>query len=50
MMKHHNQVVGFSNLDFKAIDAEVLADETKETEGKAITTAVVGGDDVIDAR
>lgn len=39
----------FLNLDFEAIDTMVLADETKETKGEAITTTIVGGDDVIDA-
>ena len=29
-MKHYSQVVDFSNLDFEAIDTEVLVDEAKE--------------------
>nr|POE55212.1 hypothetical protein CFP56_02212 [Quercus suber] len=37
MMKHHSQAVDFSNLDFEAIDTEVLADEAKKQE--EITTA-----------
>ena len=43
-MKHHNQVVNFLNLDFKAINTKILADETKEKEGEAITAVVVEGD------
>ena len=42
-MKHHNQVVDFQNLDFEVIDTEVLANDTKEKEGEAITAAIVGG-------
>ncbi|KAK9996708.1 hypothetical protein SO802_021394 [Lithocarpus litseifolius] len=30
MMKHHSQAMDFSNLDFEAIDTEVLVDEAKE--------------------
>ena len=29
-MKHYSQAVDFSNLDFEAIDTEVLVDEAKE--------------------
>ena len=47
-MKHHNQVVDFSNLDFEAIDTKVLADEAKEQE--ETTTAATGGGGAIDAR
>ena len=43
-MKHHNQVVDFLNFDFEAINTEVLANETKEKEGEAITVVVVEGD------
>lgn len=43
-MKHHDQIVDFLNLNFKAIDIEVLADETKEKEGEGINVVVVGGD------
>lgn len=43
-MKHHNQVMDFLNLDFKAIDTEVLTNETNEKEGEHITTTVVEGD------
>ena len=41
-MKHHSQAMDFSNLDFKAIDTEALADEANEQE--EATTAAVGGD------
>nr|POF24962.1 hypothetical protein CFP56_44837 [Quercus suber] len=43
-MKHHNQVVDFSNFNFEATDTKVLADETKEKEGEAITAAFVKED------
>ena len=46
MMKHHNQVVDFFNLDFEAIDIEILADEAREQE--EATIAVVGGGDAAD--
>ena len=42
MMKHHSQVANFVNLDFKAIDTEILADETKEKEGETIVDAAEG--------
>lgn len=29
-MNHHNQTVDFSNLDFKSINTEILANEAKE--------------------
>nr|POE56926.1 hypothetical protein CFP56_27877 [Quercus suber] len=48
MMKHHSQAVDFSNLDFKAINTEVLADEAKEQEETTAATAT-GGEDVADA-
>ena len=35
-MKHHNQVADFANLDFEAIDTEILADETKEKEDETV--------------
>ena len=48
--KHHSQVADFTNLDFKAINTEILANETKEKEGEDVTNAakrdgVVEGDD-----
>ena len=46
-MKHHNQVVNFLNLDFEAINTKILAYETQEKEGEAITTMVVEGDNAI---
>nr|POE60932.1 hypothetical protein CFP56_32069 [Quercus suber] len=49
MMKHHSQVVDFTNLDFKAIDTKILADETKEKEDETVAEAinVVEGDGTI---
>ena len=44
MMKHQNQVVNFSNLDFEAINTKILAYETQEKEGEAIAAIVVEGD------
>ena len=41
MMKHHSQAADFSNLDFEAIDTEVLVNGAKE-QGEATTIAVVG--------
>ena len=38
-MKHHNQAVDFSKLDFETIDIEILANEAKEQE-EATTTAI----------
>ena len=35
-MKHQNQVADFANLDFEAIDTEILANETKEKEDETI--------------
>nr|POE91549.1 hypothetical protein CFP56_23741 [Quercus suber] len=46
-MKHHNQVMDFSNLDFEAIDTEVLAEEAKEQKETTIVTA--GGEGATDA-
>ena len=40
MMKHHSHVADFANLDFKAIDIEILADEANEKEGETITETV----------
>lgn len=37
MMKHHSQVANFANLDFKAIDTKILADENKEKEDETVT-------------
>ena len=42
-MKHHNLLMDFSNLDFKKIDTEVLADEAKEQE-ETETSAVMEKD------
>ena len=36
-MKHHSQVANFANLDFKAIDTKILADENKEKEDETVT-------------
>ena len=41
-MKHHSQVVDFANLDFEAIDTEILADKTKEKEGETIPNDAKG--------
>ena len=51
-MKHHNQAVDFSNLDFETIGIEILADEAKEQEEvTTIATAKVAErDDATDAR
>ena len=45
MMKHHNHVADFPNLDFETIDPEILADEAneKEAETMAEATKVVKG-------
>nr|POF05561.1 hypothetical protein CFP56_18074 [Quercus suber] len=40
MMKHHNLVVDFSNLDFEKIDNEILIDEAKEQEETEADAAV----------
>nr|POE70701.1 hypothetical protein CFP56_49091 [Quercus suber] len=42
IMKHYSQVADFTNLDFKAIDTKILADETKENEGEAVVDAAKG--------
>ena len=47
MMKHHNQAVDFSNLDFETIDMEVPVDEAREQEEAAAIT--VGGENAPDA-
>nr|POE62640.1 hypothetical protein CFP56_74183 [Quercus suber] len=39
MMKHHSHVADFANLDFEAIDTEILADEANEKEGETIAEA-----------
>ena len=46
MMKHHSHVADFANLDFEAIDTEILADEANEKEGETIAeaTKVVEGE------
>jgi len=41
MVTHHSQAMDFSNLDFKAIDTDVLTDEAKEQE-EATADAVKG--------
>ena len=43
MMKHQNQVADFANLDFEAIDTEILANE-KEDETIAKVTDAAEGD------
>ena len=51
-MKHHNQAVDFSNLDFETIHTETLTDEAREQEEAAATAAVaaiVGGDNATNA-
>ena len=48
MMKHHSQDVDFSNLDFEAVDIEILADEAKEQE-ETTTAAAARGEDAADA-
>ena len=47
MMKHHSQVADFANLYFKAIDTEILADETKEKEDETIVDAVEGDGTIV---
>nr|POF00827.1 hypothetical protein CFP56_55356 [Quercus suber] len=42
MMKHHSQVADFANLDFEAIDTDILSDETEEKEGEAIADDAKG--------
>ena len=46
MMKHHSHVANFANLDFEAIDTEILTDEANEKEGETIAkvTDVVEGE------
>ena len=46
MMKHNSHVANFANLDFEAIDTEILADEANEKEGETIAeaTEVVEGE------
>ena len=46
MTKHHSHVADFANLDFEAIDTEILADEANEKEGETIAeaTKVVEGE------
>nr|POE45310.1 hypothetical protein CFP56_49227 [Quercus suber] len=48
MTKHHSHVADFVNLDFKAIDIEILADKANEKEGETIAeaTKVVKGEGV----
>ena len=46
-MKHHSQVADFANLYFKAIDTEILADETKEKEDETIVDAVEGDGTIV---
>lgn len=44
MIKHHSQAMDFSNLDFKAIDTEVLTDKAKEQEETTVVAATRGED------
>ena len=46
MMKHYSHVANFVNLDFEAIDTEILANEANEKEGETIAeaTEVVEGE------
>ena len=46
MMKHYSQVADFANLDFEAIDTEILPDKNKEKEDETVirATNVVEGD------
>ena len=46
-MKHRSQVADFANLYFKAIDTEILADETKEKEDETIVNAVEGDGTIV---
>ena len=39
MMKHHSHVADYANLDFEAIDTEILVDEANEKEGETIVKA-----------
>ena len=48
MVKHHSQAVDFSNLDFKAIDTDVLVDEAKEQE--EATKAAIEGNGATEGR
>ena len=51
MMKHHNQAVDFSNLNFETINTKILANEAKEQEENVVAataTVVVGGDNATD--
>ena len=43
VMKHHSHVANFANLDFEAVDTEILANEANEKEGETIaeTTRIV---------
>nr|POE70109.1 hypothetical protein CFP56_23659 [Quercus suber] len=42
IMRYHSQVADFANLGFKAINTKILANETKEKEGEAVTNAAEG--------
>ena len=46
MMKHHSHVAVFMNLEFEAIDTEILADKASKKEGETIAeaTKVVKGE------
>jgi len=39
MMKHYSHVANFANLDFEAIDTEILTDKANEKEGETIAGA-----------
>ena len=41
-MKHHSQLADFVNLDFEAIDNEILVDETKQKEWEGVADAAEG--------
>ena len=44
MMKHQNQVADFANLDFEAIDTEILANEKEDETIPKVTDASEGDD------
>ena len=46
-MKHHSQVADFANLYFKAIDTEILAEETKDKEDETIVDAIEGDGTIV---
>ena len=52
VMKHHSHVANFANLDFEAVDTEILADEANEKEGEIIveTTEVLEEEGTVTGR